>query len=340
MTTRGALGHELVANMERMTADRIGGQSIENARRNHAYIDRGQSLSALRDLTIGEDDSAIVIAAGPSLRKMNPAAQIKATNYKGAIVAADSALAYCLQHDIVPDLVVTLDPHASRIVRWFGDPELSADSISADDYFARQDMDKAFSDELRFNQEVLRLVDDHAPQIRIALSTSASKAVADRVIESGMQVFWWNPMLDDPDLPNSATRELYELNKLPCVNAGGNVGAACWMLAHAALRKNHVALTGVDFSYYAETPYQQTQYYREALALVGEENLDSLFIHIHNPYLDADFYTDPAYMWYRENLLEMVLDVDVKTYNCTEGGILFGDGIEFTPLSEFLQSRK
>ena len=236
MTTRGALGHELVANMERMTADRIGGQSIENARRNHAYIDRGQSLSALRDLTIGEDDSAIVIAAGPSLRKMNPAAQIKATNYKGAIVAADSALAYCLQHDIVPDLVVTLDPHASRIVRWFGDPELSADSISADDYFARQDMDKAFSDELRFNQEVLRLVDDHAPQIRIALSTSASKAVADRVIESGMQVFWWNPMLDDPDLPNSATRELYELNKLPCVNAGGTLGRPVGC-SHAALRE-------------------------------------------------------------------------------------------------------
>ena len=126
-------------------------------------------------------------------------------------------------------------------------------------------------------------------------------------------------------------------NRLPCVNAGGNVGTAAWMMAHAVLGKKHVAVTGMDFSYYGDTPYRNTQYYYEAVDLVGEENLDSLYIHIHNPHTGMDFFTDPAYMWYREAFLELAKDADCKTYNCTEGGILFGDVIEFLPLSDFLQ---
>jgi hypothetical protein len=97
-------------------------------------------------------------------------------------------------------------------------------------------------------------------------------------------------------------------------------------------------LTGVDFSYYDGTPYPNTQYYREAVELVGEENLGSLFIRIHNPHLDQWFFTDPAYMWYRQCFLELVPDPDCQTYNCTEGGILFGPGIDFIPLSAFLDA--
>ena len=72
------------------------------------------------------------------------------------------------------------------------------------------------------------------------------------------------------------------------------------------------------------------------MALVGEENLDSLFIRLHNPHLNAWFYTDPAYMWYRQCFLEMVAEPGCKTYNCTEGGILFGEGIDVIPLAAFL----
>ena len=332
----GGLGRKLVAEMNELTLARHGGLALDNAARNRSLIGRGESIAALRKDTVGAGDSAIVIAAGPSVRRRDPLKAIIESGYDGAIVATESSMAYCLRNGVVPDLVVTLDPHATRIVRWFGDRSLSRERLAADDYFSRQDMDPAFADEVRANEQMLALLDAHGRDIRIALSTSSSDAVVNRALETDMRVYWWNPMLDDPDDPESMTAQLQRDNGLPCMNAGGNVGTACWMMAGAVLGRNHVALVGVDFSYYDDTPYLNTQYYREAVALVGEENLDSLYIRIHNPYLDAWFYTDPAYMWYRECFLELAADPEWHTYNCTEGGILFGDGIDFVPLADFL----
>jgi len=207
----------------------------------------------------------------------------------------------CLLNGIIPDLVVTLDPHVTRIVRWFGDPALSESTLADDDYFRRQEQDDAFASEMRANEEILGLLEKHGPRIKIALASSASDAVVSRVMECGMDVYWWNPMLDDPDEPGSVTAGLMAENGWPCVNAGGNVGTAAWMMATEVLEKPTVALTGMDFGYY-----------------------------------DAWFFTDPAYFWYRESFLELVVDSDSKTINCTEGGILFGPGIDVGPLADFL----
>ena len=174
--------------------------------------------------------------------------------------------------------------------------------------------------------------------MRIAVCSSIAPEVADRILATGMEVYWWNPMWDDPDLEGGVTWKLQEMNGLPAVNAGGNVGTACWMMADAVLGIGHVALTGMDFSYYDGTPYLNTQYYREAVDLVGEENLGSIFMRVRNPHTDTWFFTDPAYMWYRESFLELAADADCKTYNCTGGGILFGEPVEFIPLEEFLQT--
>jgi hypothetical protein len=151
-----------------------------------------------------------------------------------------------------------------------------------------------------------------------------------------MQAYWWNPMYDDYERPESLTRRIHELNGLPCVNAGGNVGTACWVLAHAVLRKKRIGLVGMDFGYYADTPYFRTQYYKEILDLVGSDRLDEVFVRIRNPYLNEEFYTDPAYLWYRDSFIEMAQDAYCDTYNCTEGGILFDPRIKWTTLSEFL----
>ena len=333
----GELGLKLVANMGRMTSDRNNQLAFDNAVRNGALLDRGHSLARLRHSAIGQGDSALVVAAGPSIKRRDPARAIKEAGYRGALVAAESALAYCLRNGIVPDLAVSLDPHPTRIVRWLGDPHLTEDHLKSDDYFARQDQDDAFADEMRANDEILGLLDRHGSDIRMALATSASQAVVERVLETGMEIYWWNPMLDDPDDPASLTARLQDANALPCVNAGGNVGTACWVMADAVLGKSEIGLTGVDFSYYSDTPYRNTQYYHEAVALVGEENLDAVFIRLHNPHMDEWFFTDPAYMWYRECFLEMAADAESATYNCTEGGILFGDNVEFVPLAEFLE---
>jgi hypothetical protein len=284
-----------------------------------------------------EGDSAIILAAGPSLHRQEVAAQLRAAQFRGPLIATESAMAYCFRHGLVPDLIVTLDPHAERIVRWFGDPELTRERLEADDYFKRQDMDPAFAaDQLRSNGELLDLVNRHGPGIKAAICSSASTAVADRVYASGMDPYWWNPFYDDYDLPDSLTRQIHQMNGLPCLNAGGNVGSAAWVLAHAVLEKKRLALVGMDFGYYADTPYERTQYYYELVGLVGRERLDEVFVRIHNPHVGADFYTDPAYLWYRDSFLQMAREADCETFNCTGGGILFGDGVRVESLATFV----
>jgi hypothetical protein len=336
MTETGSLAYELLSQMDRMTWDRFGQIALENAAENKSQFSHGQSVAALRNADI-KGDSAIVIAAGPSLKRRNPAQELLANSYDGAVIVTESAIPYCLRNGLTPDLAVTVDPGRERVIRWLGDPELTSEKLEQDDYFARQDQDDAFADQLRANEEILELMARHGKDIRIALSTTSAPVLVNRVRDIGMQVYWWNPMLDDPDDPQSVTAELQRSNKFPAINAGGNVGSACWMFADAVLQKKRVGLTGMDFSYYDGTPYSRTQYYHEARALMGDGDLAPLFPRFFNPQVKKWFFTDPAYLWYRECFLEMLEDSDCETYNCTEGGILFGANIMLTPLIEFLK---
>lgn len=332
----GLVLFQLQERMAEATENRTTTMALANAAASLLLIQAGKSIRELRKQTIGEGDSAVVVAAGPSVRLSDPARSIKEADFRGAVISSESAISYLLKAGIVPDLVLSVDPHPMRIVRFLGDPHLSQEVLEKDDYFRRQDLDATFADEMRKNDEILELMARHGRDIRIALSSSASADLVRRVHEIGMDVYWWNPMLDDPDQQESASRTLIRSNGLPALNAGGNIGTACWMMAHAVLEKRKVALTGVDFGYYASTPYSATQYYHEAVALVGQDRLDEIFVKIFNPHLETWFYTDPAYYWYRQAFLDLAADADCETWNCTQGGILFGDGITFAPLSEFL----
>lgn len=332
----GAFVRGLIADMKEMTWDRIGEHAIANAKRNLAFKDDGKSIAALRNSSMGEGDCAVIVAAGPSVRRQNPAQLLREHNYRGLVMATDSGIAHCLRNGIVPHLVVSLDPHPTRIVRWFGDPKLREQDLEGDDYYRRQDLDPIFADEVRANQEIIALMRQHAPQMSLALSTSTSLQVVERALDTGIKIYWWNPMLDDPDEPGSRTRALMDMNGFPALNAGGNVGSASWMIADAVMGKRRVALTGMDFGYYDGTPLTATQYYREAVDLVGEDRVAEVFSRIYNPHMGAWFVSDPAYQWYRECFLEMVAQGDCQTYNCTEGGILFGPNVIFCLLKEFL----
>jgi hypothetical protein len=338
----GGLGRRIASGLGEITLEKVSEVGFANAQKNAELITQGKSILALRDTALMGGTDAVVIAAGPSLhRQPNAAKLLKDTGYRGVIVATESSMSWLLRNGTVPDLVVTLDPHHTRIVRWFGDPELTEESSRQDDYYARQDMDPKFREnQLRFNRELLELIDRHGKQMKIAISSSASPAVVRRALESGMDIYWWNPMYDDYERPGSLTARIHALNGLPCVNAGGNVGSACWVFAHAVLEKKRVALVGVDFGYYGDTPYTQTQYYKEIVSLVGTEALDDVYVRIMNPHVGREFYTDPAYLWYRDAFLEMAGEAGCETYNCTGGGILFGANIHWSSLTEFVANAR
>ncbi len=334
---KGELGEALVAHMNELTFARHGDLALGNAAANLPALAADRSLRQLRRAApgIGRGATAVVIAAGPSVRKHDHARQLVEAGYEGAVVAAESSLYYCLSRGLVPDVVVTVDP-TRPIVRWFGDPELSDAEIRDNDYFRRQDLADAFKREREVNDELLELVNRHAPDIKLAISTSAHPDVVARCWQAGFQMYWWNPMYDDPADPAGVTARLVRDNGLPAVNAGGNVGTTAWMVAQAALGKDTVALTGIDFGYYAGTPYERTQYYKEIVDLVGEDRVESVIMRIFNPHYDAEFLTDPAYRWFRDSFLELARDARCRTLNCTEGGTLFGEGVEVKSLARFL----
>lgn len=332
------LAFNLVARMPQLTALKSLDIALENTRANLPHIQKTIADLHKSDSDV-KGDSAVVIGAGPSLHRNKPIEELLSSGFDGSVICADGAMPYCLRNGLVPDYIVTLDPHPTRIVRWFGDPDLSEAEIAGDDYYRRQDLDPHFlTDEIEKNQDAIQLINRHAPKMKAIIAGCASRRVTLRCIDAGFDLYWWNPLYDDFSDPDSLTRKVYQMNKAPCMGTGGNTGSAAWVFANVVLGSKHIALVGMDLSYAPGTPLERTQYYTELASLYGDD-VGQAYVDVHNPYTNETWITDPTYYWYRETLLEMAREADCITYNCTQGGIVFGDGVEYLPLQEFLERR-
>ena len=244
-----------------------------------------------------------------------------------------------LSNGIVPDLVVTFDPHPTRVVRWFGDEKLTNKNLKEDDYFARQDLEVKFNNELNMNNKVIKLFNKYAKKLNIAVGTSSSRSVIKRIISAKANIFWWNPYLDDPKIKNSVTKKIFNMNKFPVINTGGNVGATAWMMAESLFNCKRIGLLGMDFAYYLDTSINKTQYYDRLQKFVKKkEDLKMFYSKIFNPKTKKYFYTDHVYAWYKKCLVEMVSNSNAITVNCSGGGILFDKNIEWTSLNNFCKN--
>ena len=309
---------------------------LRHARENLPRITR-----TLRELAPPAGDkakSAIVISAGPSVHRQKSIAHVLASGYKGTVIAVDGSLISCLKDGLFPDYVLTLDAHETRIVRWYGDPDFEHNSRN-DDYFQRQDLDVAFRTNLiEQNLAHIDLVNRHGSKSKAIVASSAPQNVVRRIEEAKFDTYWWNPLVDNPAEPNSLTRQLYDINRLPCVNTGGNVGTASWVFASTILKIPTIALLGMDFGYYADLPYSKTQKYYELIDHLGTtEGLEAHFPVYTYPLTGEKFYTDVTYSWYRKNFLELLTLSNARTFNCTGGGVLFGDRLPCVTLEEFLK---
>lgn len=310
---------------------------LRHAERNLPHLKK-----SIRDLpapTGAKAASALVISAGPSLRKRGMIRRILDSKFAGTVVAIDASMTACLREGLVPDYVLTLDPHPTRMVRWFGDHDLE-EHTKNDDYFARQDLDVAFRTRQRdTNAANIELVDRHGPSLKVVTASSAPPSVVERLEGAKCDVYWWNPLVDDPRKPDSLTRRLYEINKLPAFNTGGNVGSAAWVFAATRLKIPRIGVLGMDLGYYDDLPRSMTQTYYELLKHNGgdETGLEEYFTEFTFPLTGEKFYTDPVYFWYRKNLLQLLDQAPCKTFNCTEGGTLFGPGIECVRLEDFVR---
>ncbi len=317
----------------RVHADRL----IEHARQNLGKL--GRSLRELARPTGAKATSGVVVSAGPSVRRRRSIDRLVECGYGGTVIAVDGSYTSCLKAGLVPDYVLTLDPHPTRIVRWFGDPDYEANTRH-DDYFARQDLDVSLRQAgIDGNRRDIALVDAHASRTTLVIASSAPANVVARATQAGFPLYGWNPLVDDPRAPGSLTRALREINGLPCMNTGGTVGTAAWVFAASILGLPRIALVGFDYGYYADTPIEKTQTYYELVALLGDvEKARRCFLDICHPTSGEVYYTDPTYFWYRRNLLELLQQAPdgVRTVNCTEGGTIFGESIPCASLDAFL----
>ena len=139
----------------------------------------------------------MIVSGGPSLRIVNHIKLIKKFEDKLIIICSDGSL-FSFRERNYSDLVVSLDPHPTRIIRWFGDKNLNKNKIKKDNYFRSQDIDTKFKRELLTNKKFLTLTKKYGKNLNVALCTSAPKNVVKRLIEIKSKIYWWNPFLDNP----------------------------------------------------------------------------------------------------------------------------------------------
>lgn len=347
----------LVRNLGALGFRDLSGSLIENAKKNSQWLSK--SFRHLPPLNGEEVQSGIVINAGPSLHRKKTIQRIRASDYRGTIIAVDASYVACLREGLIPDYLLTLDPHPTRIVRWLGDPSLKS---SNDDFFNKQDLDVAFRNNgEKENRHHIELVNRYGYQTKAIVCSSSHISVVSRMKEAGFPLFGWNPLVDDPGRPKSLTRRLYKINGLPCMNTGGNVGTAAWVFATEILKLKKIALTGMDFGYYADTPLSQTQTYDELIKHLGTRHIQRYFLKTVFPLSGEEFYIDPTYFWYREIFFDLFTrhpeprraaarraaarrpsgrsGEGSLTFNCTEGGTLVHPKLENIPLEEFLLTR-
>ena len=320
--------------INQVTLKSIISETMANIRYNTKYTKNASSIAELKGKF--SDKIGVVVGSGPSLRKIDQTKYLKKYRNFFFIIACDGALYYLLNKNIVPDLVVTLDPHPTRIARWFGDKTLNLKTIQKDNYFRRQDLEIRFQNELKSNREMIKLFDKNSQKIKVAICTSSSKLVVKRLLASKSKLFWWNPFLDDTKKKNSLSKKIFRINKLPLINTGGNVGSAAWMIADQVFGFEDIVLLGMDYAYYLDTPISNTQYF-DAIEKIAKNKIElrKFYRKILNPHIKKSFYTDHVYLWYRKNFFEMINNTQSRTINCTQAGVLFNKKIMWTSLKKF-----
>jgi len=280
---------------------------LENSRLNAVHCVR-----TIRDVR-PDNKACLVISAGPSLQRERILARLSTSQKRPdlTIVCADGAYIQCLKTGIKPDWVITVDP-SPRIARWFG-------QRVEDDYFKRQDLDVTIREE----EENASLIESN--KCPLVICSSASRAV-----EAGTQDFeryWFCPLVDEPRKEGSLTRLLSA--GIPALNTGGTVGTTAVNFATSILGSQNIAVVGMDFGYYLDTPLEKTQEW---------EMLKGPNVHEYYPRMKGHWnegFTSPTYYFYLRNFLDLI---DEKVVNCSGAGFLQGPNIVCCELEEWLKS--
>lgn len=250
--------------------------------------------------------------------------------HKFAVIACDGTVGHCLNGGLIPDVAITVDP-SIRILRWWGD----AHHVTDDDEYFLKDRDSPKNGKALLSTErTITLLDQMGSKLAVAFTPLTHELVLDRLMSIGADLYLFLPMSDD----EAFMEKLWDAYpKLVALNCAGQVGGACYAMAQF-LGAKKIALAGYDMGYPPETPLEQTQYFD--LIALNPALASKMFFKVKNPHLEEAWYTDVVYLGYAYALAKMAAHAKTKgieTINCTQGGILSGEGIEWMSLTEYLK---
>lgn len=257
---------------------RKNGKEIEKTHRNPLIPLSLSEEKGLNSIKKRENQPCLCVAAGPSIHEHGHIKMLAERGWKGPVLTTDRMLRPLLEAGVSPangfDLIcANVDGHRVIIPRFFKDDEgrpLKADGVTG------------------------MFVSSTAPQ-----TIEAAKA-------AGMSVHWFHGMLDNFDIEGSYTNWMNKMVAVPCIAAGGNVGATCLVLA-LYIWCNPVVYIGLDLGYTPDTPIEETAYYHtfsEKGASV--EQMLTIFSEGFNPDFGVAYKQDIVFKGYTSSLLGMI----------------------------------
>lgn len=300
---------------EKSTYEKYFDDWIKNFTLNLPDIWNGKSAKKISFEKIEKKSSAIIIGRGPSIKKNNHLELLANSDYNGTIICSDGILISALKAGITPNkfkkfYVVTIDT---------------------------QDRQKIFYDH--------PLVKKYGKNIRAIISSTISPETLNVIKNSGLEIFWIHTLVDYNKGKNSfnyisgvMSKIKNKNNGLPAIQTGGNVGTSAWVIAWAILKKSHIGIIGIDHGYYSEDRSNDDHIFPKEMDQ-NSQAFKKAYPIIHNSKYNCDIQQDPIFQYYSNALKEFIRKVShkVTTVNATEGGAIFGDGIDCDSLKNFIQ---
>jgi len=266
-----------------------------------------------------QNESAIVIGRGPSVKKKKHLEILANSNFKGTIICCDGILKTALEAGVTPTkfpkyYVVSIDPYAPA---------------------------KEFYED--------KIIKKYGPSINGIFSTIVKPTTVAKARNAGIKIHWLHSLFDY-DEGKKSFNQLSALiirskknSGLPAIQTGGNVGTSSWFVGWRILKCNIICLIGLNHGWEESDSWEKIISHGSDLVDASAIDRDKpsfkkLFQTIHNPDFDCNCIVDPLFQFYSSALKEFISRSPewLTTINATEGGSIFGKRITGMKFQEFL----
>ncbi len=123
---------------------------------------------------------------------------------------------------------------------------------------------------------------------------------------------------------------------------GGNVGTTAYMFSALLLKSKFTGLMGIEFAWSDETPYYDTQYYKNLLNVLDDDHEKAIkhYVHVKNPRDGKTYVADPVYyayhLMFKEIWNELPQSVRDNTFSLTSQGIVNIDHLKYINIDDYL----